>query len=165
MKMTRTTMRIEWDPPRTPHNLLQEQYYPDRWKVAVICMFLNCTQRKTAEPIVHKFFARYPTPEHYIWAYEWDARSDLVELISPLGFGNRRAERIFKFSLDYLALDWKRLSECHGIGEYADACDRIFFEMDFDETPPSDGVLANVWRWVVKEKRNAAAEDSSPKTS
>lgn len=102
MTTMRTTMKIEWDPPRTPHNLLQEQYFPDRWKVAVICMFLNCTQRKTAEPIVHKFFARYPTPEHYIWAYEWEAKSDIIDLIAPLGFGNRRAERIFKFSLDYL---------------------------------------------------------------
>jgi hypothetical protein len=31
-------------PPRSPHNLLQENYASDPWKVIIICMFLNVTQ-------------------------------------------------------------------------------------------------------------------------
>jgi methyl-CpG-binding domain protein 4 len=33
-------------PPRSPHNLLQEKYASDPWKVIVICMLLNLTQGK-----------------------------------------------------------------------------------------------------------------------
>lgn len=146
-------MKHEWNPPRTPFNLLQEQYFPDRWKVAVICMFLNCTQRRAAEPIIHEFFGLYPSPEHYIAASFDPIDIDCtLELIGPLGFKNRRAERILRFSLDYLVGDWTCLKDCHGIGDYADACDRMFFEKDFDLYPPSDGVLANVWRWIVKKQ-------------
>lgn len=143
-------MRIEWTPPFTPHDLLQEQYWPDRWKVAVICMFLNCTRRSTAEPIVRQFFDLHPTPEEYCCHYmDENERTNIEDQIGPLGFRSRRAERIFKFSLDFLAE--VPIKECHGIGDYAEACDRMFFDMDFDDSPPDDGVLANVWRWVVQE--------------
>jgi hypothetical protein len=33
-------------PPRSPHNLLQEEYASDPWKVIVICMLLNLTHGK-----------------------------------------------------------------------------------------------------------------------
>lgn len=143
-------MIIEWSPPFTPHNLLQEQYWPDRWKVAIICMFLNCTRRVTAEPIVHEFFRRYPTPEEYACSYlvPWE-HARVVELLRPTGFKNRRAENIFKFSIDTMAdLPFR---DRHGIGAYADACDKMFFAREFDGSPPSDGVLAKVWRWIVLE--------------
>lgn len=144
-------MRIEWSPPFTPHNLLQEQYWPDRWKVAVVCIFLNCTKRTVAEPIIHQFFELYPDPLEYACSYIDDTRKGfLLNLIAPLGFKNRRAERIFKFSIDFMA--GREVSDSHGIGEYASACDRMYFDMEFDETPPKDGALVKVWEWVVKNK-------------
>jgi hypothetical protein len=113
-------------------------------------MFLNCTKRTAAEPIVERFFESYPTPESYIIAYILDDLSgEIKEMIAPLGFRNRRAETIFRFSLDFLG--GKSIKECFGIGDYADASDRMYFEMDFDDEPPRDGALVKVWRWVVEE--------------
>lgn len=142
-------MRIDWTPPYTPYDLLQEQYWPDRWKVAIVCMFLNCTRRSVAEPIVRSFFELHSDPETYACHYlDPIERANIEDLIAPLGFRNRRAERIFRFSIDYLA-DIS-VERCHGIGAYAAACDRMFFEKEFDDVPPDDGVLANVWNWIVR---------------
>lgn len=32
-----------WIPPKSPHELLQENHYHDPWRVLVICILLNCT--------------------------------------------------------------------------------------------------------------------------
>jgi hypothetical protein len=49
-KFSNKYMRVPLDqlvpPPLSPHNLLQEKYASDPWKVIVICMLLNLTQGK-----------------------------------------------------------------------------------------------------------------------
>lgn len=144
-----------WVPPRMPKPLLQEFYWPDSWKVAVVCLFLNCTQRKQVEPVVDRFFARYKDAEAYVKAYEWEeSKADIVDLIRSLGFGNRRAERIYKFSCDFMTKGDKDPRGCHGVGEYASACFEMLFLGKFGDAPPNDHALKDYWVFV-KGQNNA----------
>jgi hypothetical protein len=141
-------MHIEWNSPFTPHHLLQEQYYPDRWRVAVICIMLNCTSRKQVEPVAKLFFEHYPDAPSYIRAYTNSSDLNVLHsLLKSLGFKARRAERLYKFSVDYT--NNCPIASCFGIGEYANTCDQMYFEKNFETTPPKDGALVKVWNWIV----------------
>lgn len=118
--------------------------------MAVVCVFLNCTTRRVAEPIVKEFFRRYPNKQAYISTYESN-KDEIISLIASLGFKNRRAERLYSFSRSFHT-DVRHLSDCLGIGEYAEAYDRMYFWEEFSSCPPKDGVLANVWKWVTNDE-------------
>lgn len=139
-----------WQPPYTPHMLLQEKYWPNRWKVACVCIFLNCTKRASVETIIDKFFEYYYSPEQFIASYENEKRrEEIIEMIKPCGFKSRRAKQIYEFSVDYLTIERdKYITHCKGIGEYADACDRIYFFKQISDVPPSDSALVKVWNWL-----------------
>jgi len=143
-------MRTDWVPPTTPHRLLQEKYWPNRWKVAVICIFLNCTRRASVEKIIDEFFEHYFSPQKFIESYENDkCREDLIELIKPLGFKARRAKQLYEFSVDFLKLPKDQpILTCRGIGDYASQCDRMYFFKDLDDVPPNDTALVKVWHWL-----------------
>jgi len=51
---------MDWAPPRSPYNLIQEHLWHDPWKLFVACIFCNLTRRVDAEPYMWKFFKRYP---------------------------------------------------------------------------------------------------------
>ena len=134
-----------------PVPLLQELYWPDPWKVTVICIMLNCTQRKQVEPMIETFFARYPDAESYIKAYEWElSRNDVIELLRPLGFYNRRALRLYRFSEDYLSKGLSDIRKLHGVGEYAARCYEMLFLGQFGEAPPDDHALTDYWFFYKK---------------
>jgi len=139
--------KIIWNPIDTPSGLLQDKYYPDRWKIAVTCIFLNCTKRMQVEKIIDNFFIKYPNAEIFLNSNEEDVKN----LISPLGFKNVRYNRAKSFSEDYIRGNWKYLIECRGIGQYADACDRMYFLNEFDDTPPKDHALTNLWHFIVRK--------------
>lgn len=140
---------IKWNPVENPTGLLQDEYFPDRWKIAIICILLNCTQRKQVEKILNKLFYLTPNPYDFINCDE----SLIKEIIAPLGFKNVRYKRAKSFSEDYIKGDWKFLIECRGIGEYADSCDRMYFLNQFGEKPPKDHALTNLWH-LIMEKNN-----------
>ena len=54
---------MNWIPPKSPFNLIQEHVYHDPWKIFVVCIFCNLTKRVDAEPYMWKFFKKYPTPK------------------------------------------------------------------------------------------------------
>ena len=130
----------------SPYSLLQEIYLSDPWKSQVCCILLNCTRRCQVDRVREALFARYPD------ALEMQAAdpADLAELLRPLGFYNRRARTLIKFSKDWTDKGWKHTRELYGIGEYAAASWDIFYN-DAIDIEPKDGVLVKYLQWKRRQ--------------
>lgn len=103
--------------------------------------------------MIDKFFARYPSAESYIKAYEWElSRNDIIDVLRPLGFYNRRARRLYQFSCDYLEKGLSDIRKLHGVGEYAARCYEMLFLGQFGEEPPQDHALTDYWRFYKRLK-------------
>lgn len=133
-------------PPRSPHGLIQEDLFPDEWKCLVACLMLNCTSRKQVEKIIPEFFQRWSDPSSFLAANV----DEVSDLISPLGFRNRRTQRLFEMTKAYVDKSWSHVSELPGIGEYASRMWEIFFENNIGNEPPKDGALVLYWSWRKK---------------
>ena len=82
----------KWIPPKSPYDLLQERFWPNDWKILVVCLMLNQTSRKQVEPMIHDFFEKVPDAKSIISAEE----DDLKILLKPLGLVNRRINTLKK---------------------------------------------------------------------
>ena len=133
-------------PHRSGFGLIQEDLFPDEWKMLVSCMMLNCTSRKQAEKIIPLFFERWSTPQSLLSA----SQTDIAETISSLGFKNRRTQGLLKMSTAYLQGSWKDPRELPGIGEYGARAWEIFFGDKLGDDPPNDGALVLYWKWRKK---------------
>ena len=54
-----------WDPPNLYNweaPLIQERYFPDRWKMLVCCILLNLTSIKQVRPMIDDLFELVPDP-------------------------------------------------------------------------------------------------------
>jgi len=54
---------IVYKPPKSPHNLVQEELYSNPWQLLVATIFLNRTTGVAAIPVFWKFVNKYETPE------------------------------------------------------------------------------------------------------
>ena len=126
----------------SPFQLLQEIYYEDPWKSQVCCILLNCTRRVQVDRVRDLLFAKYPTP---ISMSEAD-HQELSELLRPLGFYNRRAKSLIRFSTEWIEKDWQHPKELYGIGQYAADSWDIFYNNRID-IEPNDGVLVKYVLW------------------
>jgi len=142
---------VTWVPARMPEPLLQELYWPDAWKVLTICVFLNCTQRKQVEPMIDAFFEKFSSPHMYVEAYEKN-RLEIIEMIRPLGFFNRRSERLYKLSIA-ISNSWNDVRDLPGVGEYAARVYEMLFLGKFGDTPPNDHATADYY-WFYKENNS-----------
>lgn len=133
-------------PPRSPFGLIQEDLWPDEFRILVVCMLLNCTTRKSVEKVVPKLFAKYPDAHAMASAKQ----EDLSAIISPLGFRNRRSAGLIKMSKAYLKKSWSHASELPGIGPYGSAAWEIFSRCSVPETCPNDHALTLWWHWYQK---------------
>ena len=136
---------MTWKPPQSPYGLLQEDYWPDQWKILVCCLLLNQTSRKQVDPMIDEFFERYPDPKSILDADE----ESLRRLLQPLGMYNRRVKTLKKFSAGFEAGEWKTASDLYGCGKYADDAWRIFCKGDWDKVIPSDHALNEYHDWLV----------------
>lgn len=111
--------------------LLQEKYWNnDPWRILVICILLNRTQGKTAEPVIQAFFKRWPTAE----AVEKDGYEDeIFKVIGRLGLGNVRSRYLNKMSCQYAKYLRKEAGRMDlttlrlgGVGKYAYEAWRMF---------------------------------------
>ena len=127
----------EWIPPKSPYDLLQERFWPNEWKILVVCLMLNQTSRKQVEPMIEAFFEKYPDPDAVLRASE----SKLFSILKPLGLANKRVLTLKKFSLGYLGGDWNTAKDLYGCGKYADDAYRIFIKGDWQEVEPNDHAL------------------------
>jgi len=133
--------------PSSPYNLIQEHVQDDPWRVFVVCIFCNLTKRVEAEPIMWKFFDRWPTAERAAYADP----AEVQELIKDLGLRDRRCKSLIRMSQDYLVWNREDPKDLYGIGEYAGAAYKIFCEHAWSKIPePKDGALKNYWNWINK---------------
>jgi len=134
-----------WKPPRSPYNLIQEQLYEDPWKILVACIFCNLTRRHTAEPLIWKYFEKYPNP----YAASKASPEDLKEFLKPIGLSSRRSKALTKMSKEYLENDWKEPIELYGIGKYANDAWKIFCTNSWREVHPKDHALSWYHDWLI----------------
>ena len=126
----------------SPYELLQEIYFDDPWKSQVCCILLNCTRRVQVDKIRDELFSRYSTPERMAAANS----EELAELLRPLGFYNRRARSLIRFSSEWIGQNWVHPRELYGIGQYAADSWDIFYNGRTDINP-DDGVLVKYVIW------------------
>lgn len=129
-----------WIPPelnRWKEPLIQELYWPDRWKMTVVCLCLNMTSGKQVRPILPELFRRWPLPEAMAHAHD----PTLKRLVKPLGFLNKRSKALKRMSREWIDKDWTAVKELYGCGQYAQDSDSIFY-LGKTEINPADGELA-----------------------
>lgn len=116
--------------------IIQEEFQRDPWKMLVGCIMLNQTHNRQVRRVIYDFFKKYPNPE----SITEEAIPDMVKRLRPLGFYNRRANTILKFSREYINNKYNHISELHGIGKYASDSYEIFIN-DNREVDPTDKIL------------------------
>jgi len=129
-------------PPRSPYGLIQEDLWPDEWKILVACVFLNCTSRRQAEKILPRFFGRWPTPEAILGADP----VEVEDMVAPLGFRKVRTKRVMEMSKAYRGA-WVHASDLPGVGPYASRAWEIFCKNQLGGDAPKDGALTRYWNW------------------
>jgi len=134
-------------PPRSPHNLLQEKYASDPWKVIVICMLLNLTQGIQVKKIIEGFFECYPDAQSAC-----NADPDkMAGYLAPLGLQHVKTTRIQRFSKEYVEKEWTYITELCGVGKYAADAYAIFCAGRATEVVPKDHKLVDYWKYVCFE--------------
>jgi len=134
---------------KSPLNLLQEIYNEHPWRMLICCIMLNCTSRKQVDRIRDRFFELYPEPESAIRADP----NEMAEVISHLGFKNKRTAAIRRFSRDWVELKWTEPKELYGIGKYAQDSWEIFQKGNLG-VEPTDGVLNKYLDWAKTQRKN-----------
>ena len=129
--MWQPPMINKWDKP-----LIQERYFPDRWKMLVCCLMLNLTSYKQVLPIVDGFFDRWPNAKAASEAEE----KEMKEYIRTLGMYNKRAKTIIRMSKQFLN-GFSQPKDLYGCGKYASDFDAIFWDGQWKNVEPTDGAL------------------------
>ena len=135
-----------WHPPNLnawEDPLIQEKYFPDRWKMLICCLMLNLTSHRQVAPIIDGFFERWPDAQTASQADE----SEMREYIKSLGMYNKRAKTIIKMSSGYIA-GFKNVRQLYGVGKYAADSDAIFFEGRWRDVKPTDGALVRYLEYL-----------------
>lgn len=129
--------------------MLQEDAWPDSWKMLVVCMLHNQTSRRQVDKVYHELFEKYPDASSMSRADQ----EELADLIRPLGLYNRRASSLIKFSFEYLNKDWSKPQELYGCGKYANDCYDVFCLGRWKEVTPQDHALNDYVDWLHKEEK------------
>ena len=133
-----------WKPPKSPIGLIQEDLWPNEWKVLVACLLHNQTSRKQVDKVYKELFRKYPPP-----ASMKDADViDLQNLIKPLGMWKRRTETLRRFSGEYLEKEWSTPKELYGCGKYAEDVWKVFCVGNWREVKPNDHALNKYKDWL-----------------
>ncbi len=127
----------------SPYQLLQEIYNEHPWRMLVCCIMLNCTSRKQVDQVRDQFFKKYPDANS---AKDADS-TEMSELISILGFKNKRANTLIRFSKDWVTSGWIEPIELYGIGKYGQDSWEIFQKGNL-QVEPTDGVLHKYLAWA-----------------
>ena len=133
-----------WKPPRSPIGMLQEDLWPNEWKILVACLLHNQTSRKQVNKVYEELFRLYPTADSMKDA---DV-NDLQSLIKPLGMWKRRTETLRRFSREYIEKEWSSPKELYGCGKYAEDAWRVFCVGDWKEVHPNDHALNKYRDWL-----------------
>lgn len=143
----------EWIPPKSPHGLIQEDLWPDEWKILISCLMLNLTTRKQVDAVIHHFFDRWGTPEALLDA---DV-TEIQDMIKPLGMWRKRSQTILRFNREYLGGGWNNARDLYGIGKYGDDAHKIFCMGCWRDVTPSDHALNKYHEYLSETMRGKAA--------
>lgn len=135
---------MSWNPPLSPFDLVQEPYFGDEWKILICCQLLNMTTHVQVRKVLTELFEKYPTADSMILADEVELR----DIIRSLGFYNKRAKTLIRFSDEYLNKKWNTAKELYGIGKYGDDAWRIFCVGDWKNVRPNDQALNKYHDWL-----------------
>ena len=116
--------------------IIQQEFQHDPWKMLVGCIMLNQTHNRQVREVIYDFFEKYPNPQ----SIDESSREDIVERLRPLGFYNRRANTIIRFTNEYITKQFKHISELYGIGKYASDSYEIFIKGNTN-VEPTDKIL------------------------
>jgi endonuclease III len=143
-------MKKTRQPPMSPFRYRQEIYKYDPWKMLMICMMLNQTCYKQVDKVRDEFFKKFPTPEDLLCASD----QEIIDIIRPLGFYNRRAKMWKKFSHEWLNWDGSNVESLPGVGKYASDSWKIFQQGIFSITV-EDKELKKYLQWINENGYNA----------
>lgn len=105
-------------------DLMVQQQIDGAWQHMVGVIMLNQTGRVQVKQVLPMFLARWPRPENLLRA----RIIDIEDSIKPLGMWRRRANLLYRMSIDFLTWDGEDAMELTGIGRYGDESYRIFFK-------------------------------------
>lgn len=137
---------MQWTPPKSPYNLVQESLFHDPWKLLVATIFLNRTTGTAAIPLLWKFLNKWPNPDV---ARKGDQVA-IARILQPLGLHEKRAHTIIRFSNEYLTKSWKYPVELYGIGKYGNDSYRIFCVNEWKQVHPEDHKLNLYHAWLTE---------------
>ena len=149
--------------PVSPYKTRQEEYREEPWKMLMVCFMLNQTSHKQVDKIRHEFFSRYPNAQAFLDSVD----SEVIELIKPLGFYNRRVKAWKEFCRQWIAAgtdtpSLAQLIEMKGVGKYALDSWKVFQLYEYD-TDVQDHVLNWYVEWAKAEVERIKREASEPK--
>ena len=124
---------------------------------------LNCTARRQVEVIIYDFFDLWSDPTSFLKAND----DDVSELISSLGFRNRRTKQLKSMTYDFIHTEWIHVTQLRGVGRYASRAWEMFCLGKIGNNPPGDHALDHYWNWVKEryEKRKERIDYSSTETT
>tara|TARA_B100000029_G_C17029236_1_gene761556 strand:+ start:135 stop:524 length:390 start_codon:yes stop_codon:yes gene_type:complete len=124
--------------------MLQEDLWPDVWKILVACILHNQTNRKQVNKVYPELFEKYPDADSM-------SKADpaiLSGMLKPLGLYNRRSNSLIKFSKEFLDNSWNSPSDLYACGKYADDCYSVFCTGDWHSVETQDGSLSRYIKWL-----------------
>nr|CAD7267086.1 unnamed protein product [Timema shepardi] len=133
-----------WIPPRSPYQLIQENYYDNPWQLLVATIFLQRTQGQLATRLALKFFKKWPSPKEVIATEQ----QEISIFLKGIGLHEIRAKIIKRFSEEFISKRWTYPRELHGIGKYGDDSYRIFCLGDWKDVRPTDHLLNDYVDWL-----------------
>ena len=139
-----------WIPPKSPVGMLQEDLWPDEWKILVACILHNLTSRKQVDKVYESLFSAYPDAQSMMHA----DIDKLKSIIQPLGMVNRRSKALMKFSQQYAQKRWNTPKELYGCGKYADDVWRVFIRGDWQSVEPNDHALNKYHDFLKSRSQN-----------
>jgi len=116
--------------------IIQQEFQHDPWKMLIGCIMLNQTHNSQVRRVIYDFFETYPNPQ----SITEESIPDITNRLRPLGFYNRRANAIYRFSQEYINKKFDHISELYGIGKYASDSYEIFINGNTN-VEPTDKIL------------------------
>lgn len=104
-------------------DLMVQQQVTTRWQHMVGVIMLNQTGRKPVKTVLPEFLERWPDEVAYLSS----TPEEVIPVIRPLGFYNRRERAIRRMSEDYQTWDQVDATKLYGIGQYGSESYRIFW--------------------------------------
>lgn len=151
----------------SPYTLMQEEFRDKPWHLLVGCICLNQVSAKVARPVWEKIFERWPSWSSMLGS-KGSVKQELTDLLRPLGFQNRRADRILRMTEDiwyqYVELGRDRMEidplKLYGCGKYAADSYNTFVKGELVEDV-QDKELKNYLEWA-KKQHERTTEASHP---